>query len=229
MPPEQTPIPQPTEKQPFNFLETDPKRNFAPWFLIFCAVLIIAGLSIAGYFKYQAYQNYKAGMEVIEVTQELSIEQKLLRQGIILPPDPGEAGKTTLEGIDSDNDGVRDDVQRWVLLTYSDTPRIIPPLQQLARINFEMLTDKSNSKSTMIALANKRGDALHCLAATINGDKPLSAMSESLREQYKINSILEELITNIPDRKSAFDRTNKLLSGTSDTMTNPALWASYCK
>lgn len=38
----------------------------------------------------------------------------------ILPPDPGEAGKQTLAGIDSDSDGVRDDVQRWIELTYSD-------------------------------------------------------------------------------------------------------------
>ncbi len=35
-----------------------------------------------------------------------------------LPPDPGEAGKKTLEGIDSDHDGVRDDVQRWIALSY---------------------------------------------------------------------------------------------------------------
>jgi hypothetical protein len=35
-----------------------------------------------------------------------------------VPPDPGEAGKQTLEGIDSDNDGVHDDVQRWIVLTY---------------------------------------------------------------------------------------------------------------
>ncbi len=28
-----------------------------------------------------------------------------------LPPDPGEAGKATLVGVDSDNDGVRDDLQ----------------------------------------------------------------------------------------------------------------------
>jgi hypothetical protein len=31
-----------------------------------------------------------------------------------LPPDPGEAGKVTIDGIDVDKDGVRDDVQRWI-------------------------------------------------------------------------------------------------------------------
>lgn len=37
-----------------------------------------------------------------------------------LPPDPGEAGMVTLEGIDSDNDGVRDDIQRWIALENDD-------------------------------------------------------------------------------------------------------------
>lgn len=32
-----------------------------------------------------------------------------------LPPDPGEAGKTTVAGIDSNGNGVRDDAERYVL------------------------------------------------------------------------------------------------------------------
>ena len=31
-----------------------------------------------------------------------------------LPPDPGPEGKLTIDGIDSDKDGMRDDVQRWI-------------------------------------------------------------------------------------------------------------------
>jgi hypothetical protein len=31
------------------------------------------------------------------------------QNGVILPPDPGNEGKKTLEGIDSNNDGVRSD------------------------------------------------------------------------------------------------------------------------
>jgi hypothetical protein len=40
-----------------------------------------------------------------------------------LPPDPGEAGKVTLAGIDSDNDGVRDDIQRYIALTYPNSEK----------------------------------------------------------------------------------------------------------
>lgn len=39
-----------------------------------------------------------------------------------LPPDPGEAGKSTIEGLDSDGDCVRDDIERVIaeLLPYSN-------------------------------------------------------------------------------------------------------------
>lgn len=51
-----------------------------------------------------------------------------------LPPDPGDAGKTTLEGIDSDQDGVRDDVQRWIAISYSDSAKMRSGLTQFAKV-----------------------------------------------------------------------------------------------
>jgi hypothetical protein len=40
-----------------------------------------------------------------------------------VPPDPGDAGNLTVPGIDSDSDKVRDDVQRWIILTYLDSQK----------------------------------------------------------------------------------------------------------
>ena len=40
-----------------------------------------------------------------------------------LPPDPGEAGKATIDGIDADKDGVRDDVQRYIWENWPDSER----------------------------------------------------------------------------------------------------------
>lgn len=50
-----------------------------------------------------------------------------------VPPDPGDAGKQTLAGIDSDYDGVRDDVQRYLVRTYIDRPRELEAATQHAR------------------------------------------------------------------------------------------------
>lgn len=41
-----------------------------------------------------------------------------------LPPDPGEAGKQTIDGIDADKDGIRDDIQRYIWEEYPDSERV---------------------------------------------------------------------------------------------------------
>jgi hypothetical protein len=48
------------------------------------------------------------------------------------PPDPGEAGKKTLEGIDSDHDGLRDDLQRWIYARFPNDPKKRAALKQVA-------------------------------------------------------------------------------------------------
>jgi hypothetical protein len=49
-----------------------------------------------------------------------------------LPPDPGEAGKQTLLGIDTDDDGLRDDIQRYIYFTYTDEDKLRLGLRQYA-------------------------------------------------------------------------------------------------
>lgn len=51
-----------------------------------------------------------------------------------LPPDPGEAGTATLLGIDSNNDGVRDDLERYIVLENTDNPDVIPLLLNYAAL-----------------------------------------------------------------------------------------------
>lgn len=50
-----------------------------------------------------------------------------------LPPDPGGAGKATIDGIDSDKDGVRDDVQRFIHETWPDSERARRVLYLIAK------------------------------------------------------------------------------------------------
>jgi hypothetical protein len=49
------------------------------------------------------------------------------------PPDPGEEGKQTTDGIDADRDGVRDDVQRWIHAVHPDDTAKRMALRQWAR------------------------------------------------------------------------------------------------
>ena len=190
MPSEQTPIPQP---ESFNFLETNPKKNFAPWFLKFCGVLITVGLATAGYFKYPSYRNLIADIDAVSNIQELFIERKLLRQDIILPPDPGEAGKKTLEGIDSDSNGVRDDVQRWIEIKYIDSPKSTrETLRHLAAASQRIYT--ASDDATRRAVLEAELAAVRCLT--------------SIRDttfSHETVSALSEQINNTPARMTAHD------------------------
>ncbi|MHC4320715.1 MAG: hypothetical protein ACYST3_00370 [Planctomycetota bacterium] len=73
--------------------------------------------------------NLSGGTNTIEVTLKgkpggaLTV-QVLADNGVVLPPDPGEEGKVTLLGIDSDGDGVRDDIQRYIYFTYPDEEKL---------------------------------------------------------------------------------------------------------
>jgi hypothetical protein len=50
-----------------------------------------------------------------------------------LPPDPGEAGKATIDGIDADKDGMRDDVQRWIATEWGHSPIAVKRLTIVAQ------------------------------------------------------------------------------------------------
>ena len=49
-----------------------------------------------------------------------------------LPPDPGPAGMETIEGIDADKDGIRDDVQRFIAENWGNSPLAVKVLTTVA-------------------------------------------------------------------------------------------------
>jgi antitoxin component YwqK of YwqJK toxin-antitoxin module len=97
--------------------------------------------------------------EVIEPTIPV-----VLPEPAVLPPDPGEAGKTTLEGIDSDKDGVRDDVQRYIALTYPN-PEDKPfraALREYSAFQRVFITEADDTWKT-IANAENRAKQIDCV------------------------------------------------------------------
>jgi len=80
-----------------------------------------------------------------------------------LPPDPGPAGKATLAGIDSDNDGVRDDVQRWITLTFPNSEKTRAALTQRTKTMQQFLLDAADPVKSLNH-AVQMGKAAECLA-----------------------------------------------------------------
>ncbi|WED23240.1 hypothetical protein L3Q72_07570 [Vibrio sp. JC009] len=79
-----------------------------------------------------------------------------------LPPDPGKEGMLTLEGIDSDEDGVRDDVQRYIGENYYLDKELHTALTGLA-IAYQDTILQHTSKEETFKQWSETTRALHCL------------------------------------------------------------------
>lgn len=119
-----------------------------------------------------------------------------------LPPDPGEAGKATLEGIDSDNDGVRDDVQRYIALTYPDSERTRAALTQYAKVRQNSLLD-ADDKEKSIRHAEESDKTGACLWYILG----------SLDERIKVRNSLKSVILNTDERNYAYFTYDSQLGG----------------
>jgi hypothetical protein len=51
-----------------------------------------------------------------------------------LPPDPGDTGKLTIDGVDVDKDGIRDDVQRWIAENWGHSEVAVTGLTIVAQV-----------------------------------------------------------------------------------------------
>ena len=80
-----------------------------------------------------------------------------------LPPDPGDAGKTTLQGIDSDADGVRDDVQRFIVLGHPESEKTREAMKDAAKaLQAALLTAGNTSLTRTVSTLQRK--AAQCLS-----------------------------------------------------------------
>ncbi len=107
-----------------------------------------------------------------------------------LPPDPGEPGRTTLTGIDSDTDGIRDDVQRYIAQTYPDQP------------TRKALTQVARSMLDGIRLAGTQSASLDNLTAMTRGIE--CTVSVRTTDSHEVLSGLREAVVNTQARFQAY-------------------------
>ena len=120
------------------------------------------------------------------------------------PPDPGQEGRKTLEGIDSDHDGLRDDVQRWIYARYPNDESKRKALRQMAlqyqldmKVGTSLTIDQKYSQS-------KQGDlAGRCLTKRFP-DEQDSKTGNMIYHSYTEMEYVKAKVLNIEARTAQF-------------------------
>jgi hypothetical protein len=119
-----------------------------------------------------------------------------------LPPDPGEAGKATIAGIDSDNDGVRDDIQRYIAQTHSNSEKTRAVLTQYAKVAQNALLD-ADDKELSIQHAEEWNRSIDCL----------DYVASSYQDMSKKSDELDAVILNTDERTKSYFKYDSQLGG----------------
>lgn len=117
-----------------------------------------------------------------------------------VPSDPGPAGQTTLRGIDSDGDGIRDDLQRFIRFSYGGSPDTEAALRQLAGTLQRSVLDARSTTASRDHAAQLVRD-FQCLSFVRPGDGE------------KAGSELVSKLVNTGQRLAEYLRFNDQLGG----------------
>ncbi len=147
-------------------------------------------------------------------TSEAVITVISKQQGVA---DPGEEGMKTLAGIDSDNDGVRDDVQIWINQNYSQFPSTKIQMMKLAK-NKQLELLNAEDKEQSIISSYDYLFSFECLSYTL-GDSQ-KALNES--------NIMDAIFMNTEARVKAQLKSDSNFHGQGDSRSQFSDGSEYC-
>lgn len=125
--------------------------------------------------------------------------------GKSLPPDPGLEADKTIQGIDSNKNGIRDDVELSIFKEYPNSAKTRAVLLQYAlALQMEAIQPVVN-KETVTEIATEQGRADTCLADTLVPRKsPESSREYSDMEKIDVFiDFVEKIQLNTEQRKKA--------------------------
>jgi hypothetical protein len=130
-----------------------------------------------------------------------------------LPPDPGQSGKQTLEGMDSDGDGVRDDVQRYIAFSHPMSPERRAPLSQYAKALRPV--ELGSAPETAVT---DQVSAVRCIAYTFQG-----------QDWQVISGTLRSRMLNTPERLRAYANLRESAPDAALPATRISELSRYCR
>lgn len=115
-------------------------------------------------------------------------------------PDP-KLNDKTIGGIDSDGDGIRDDIQRWINEKFSTQPKVKMAMREVAMGRQLDLLSVGNKEQSILASSKVLNDVT-CLDAIVG-----------IEEGAKLERELESKLLNTKDRLYADIKSNANFSG----------------
>lgn len=127
-----------------------------------------------------------------------------------LPPDPGEAGKQSVAGIDSDHDGLRDDFQRYLGYTYG---LVSSPEHKAAEQYGRSMHNLISQQDQQVATSDDWGPV-------IAASRCLNALGSSFADAEEKRFILEAKMLNTRERQRSFVAAGKAFPRSLDVSGN---------
>ena len=134
-----------------------------------------------------------------------------------LPPDPGAAGDATLEGVDVNGNGIRDDIERWIYLTYPDSEKLRRALiQEYYPLQNMIIHGQQQNRDAVYDDMYALQRSSECLYY-VHPDKP-----------HKISAELEARIVNTDERVYGYLESSRLLGGGTFQGVPMSKWKTSC-
>jgi hypothetical protein len=134
-----------------------------------------------------------------------------------LPPDPGPDGDATLEGVDVNNNGIRDDIERWIYLTYPDSEKLRRALiQEYYPMQNMIIHGHQQDRDAVYNDMDAMQRSSECLMY-VHPDKP-----------HWISAELKARIVNTDNRFDGYMQSSRMLGGGTFQGVPRSKWKSSC-
>lgn len=133
--------------------------------------------------------------------------------GIAVPPDPGAAKDATIAGVDSDNNGIRDEIDRWIATKYGDKPGALEAIQMVARSDQLLLNSTPATQADAIYTVYQSFDVGACTYEKLDneGVRSTALFNESMIRTYNTRA-------RIDARKKIFASVGMILRSVTDSV-----------
>ena len=159
------------------------------------------------------------------VVHENATTTPIVINGHTLPPMPDKTlNDATLLGIDSNNNGVRDDVERWIYLTYKDKHPIYIDIAMQAARGYKLVLEHPEKAREIHDEVNK---AIDCQAYYKYSAKYYNEVL-LVENNFSTAYLRKKIYFNTKERKDTYLQYDHLLSGGAYTLPSDAEKKKAC-